>query len=43
MKKGEKALKYADLVWGDWENTFWQNVLNWVQKMNYFRLDGRLT
>jgi len=28
MKKGEKALKYADLVWGDWENTFWQNVLN---------------
>jgi len=26
--KGEKALKYADLLWGDWENTFWRNVLN---------------
>jgi len=28
MKKCEKALKYADLLWGDWENTFWRNVLN---------------
>jgi hypothetical protein len=27
-RKGEKALKHAALLWGDWETTFWRNVLN---------------
>jgi len=26
--KGEKALKYAALLWGDCENLFWRKVLN---------------